>query len=148
MDFPISFFFLSPVDPERDGVPDYFDKIKKPMDLGKVMTRLEENYYPSVEEWKKDVNLIWKNATTYHPEQSYIYVVAKELFDAFRKLCENIPRTELEVWTCKVRKTHQKLMKLIDAKPDLTKKSNISLGIPKPRQTKIFLRQNSTTSVP
>ncbi|KAH0793635.1 Bromodomain containing protein [Histomonas meleagridis] len=112
------------------------------------MTRLEENYYPSVEDWKKDVNLIWKNATTYHSEQTCIYVIAKELNDAFRKLCENIPRTELEVWTCKVRKTHQKLMKLIDAKPDLTKKSNISLGmVPKPRQTKIFLRQNSTTSV-
>ena len=33
---PISVFFLNPVDPVADNVPDYFEKIRKPMDLHTV----------------------------------------------------------------------------------------------------------------
>lgn len=146
MDFPISVFFLNPVDPINDGVPDYFEKVKKPMDLNKVMVRLNEGYYPSIDEWKKDVNLIWKNALLYHTDDSIVFIIAKELQDTFKKMCENIPKTELEMWTCKIKKTHSKLMKLISAKPDSEKKLNlISAGAPKPRKTKILLRQNSNS---
>ena len=144
MDYPISVFFLNPVDPERDRAPDYFQKIRRPMDLGTVMKKLEGDNYSTVDKWKEEMNLIWKNATTYNNESNYIYMIAKELSDIFRKFCENVPKTEIDFWLYKVRKTHTKLMKLIESKPDPTRKLSIQSNQPKAqRQTKILLRQKS-----
>ena len=35
-------WFREPVDPEKEKIPDYFDVIKNPMDLGTIKTRLNE----------------------------------------------------------------------------------------------------------
>ena len=35
-------WFREPVDPEKELIPDYFDVIKNPMDLGTIKTRLKE----------------------------------------------------------------------------------------------------------
>ena len=35
-------WFREPVDPEKEKIPDYFDVIKNPMDLGTIKTRLSE----------------------------------------------------------------------------------------------------------
>ncbi|OHS94692.1 Bromodomain containing protein [Tritrichomonas foetus] len=149
MDYPISVFFLNPVDPEKDGAPDYLEKIKKPMDLNTVKSKLESNSYPSIDKWKEEMNLIWKNAMTYNTEGNYIHMIAKELNEVFRRFCETIPKSELEAWTFRVRKTHSKLMKLIESKPDPTRKQNVTASVPKSqRPTKILLRQKSTNNVP
>lgn len=114
---PISVFFLNPVDPVADNVPDYFEKIRKPMDLHTVTKKLESDSYASVEEWRKDVNLIWKNALTYHNEGTFINSIARELMDVFKNMSETIPKSELDAWMFKVRKMQNKLDKLINSKP-------------------------------
>jgi E1A/CREB-binding protein len=71
--------FNSPVDPVELDLPDYFEKIMIPMDLGTVQTRLESGFYPSIDAFASDVNLTFDNATTYNKVGSVIYNMAKEL---------------------------------------------------------------------
>ncbi len=37
--------FLTPVDTVKLNIPDYFMIIKRPMDLGTIKKRLDNNYY-------------------------------------------------------------------------------------------------------
>jgi hypothetical protein len=147
MSLPIAASFLEPVDPNE--ALGYLDKIKKPMDLGSVFQKLMDNQYGSVDRWKEDVNLIWRNAMTYNAERSILYALAKELNEHFRRKCEHIPRNELEVWIYHVNRTHTKLMRLLDAKPDPTKKAILTpSGVPKStRPAKILLRQKSQSVI-
>ncbi|CAD7697813.1 unnamed protein product [Ostreobium quekettii] len=68
--------FLRPVDPIRSGVPDYYEVIKNPMDLGTVGKRLEmrgggrrgaERGYASPLEFRDDMRLVWANCREYNP---------------------------------------------------------------------------------
>jgi hypothetical protein len=40
-----AWIFLEPVDPDRLGIPDYFDIIKQPMDFGTIKQKLQSNQY-------------------------------------------------------------------------------------------------------
>lgn len=71
--------FNCPVDPVELGLPDYFDIIKKPMDLGTIQKRLENGSYHSIEEFSADVYLTFDNAMTYNEKGSVVYDMAKEL---------------------------------------------------------------------
>ena len=69
--------FGSPVDPVQLGLPDYFDIIKAPMDLGTVKTRLHENRYRDLPSFMADVHLTFDNAMQYNPSSSDVYLMAK-----------------------------------------------------------------------
>lgn len=71
--------FNSPVDPVELGLPDYFDIIKKPMDLGTVQKRLENGAFHCIEDFHTDVNLTFENAMTYNENGSVVYEMAQEL---------------------------------------------------------------------
>ena len=116
-DFTMARFFRQPVDPKRDGAEDYLEKIKKPMDIGTVLQNLHDNKYASVDQWRNDMNLIWKNAMTYNNPTSPLYIIAQDLQETFKKMTENIPRTQTVEWIMKVRKEHLILQRIIDAKP-------------------------------
>jgi E1A/CREB-binding protein len=75
--------FNSPVDPVELGLPDYFEVIKNPMDLGTVKKRLENGLYRSINEVEVDINLTFDNAMLYNPEGSVVWSMAKELKDKF-----------------------------------------------------------------
>ncbi|KAL3914640.1 MAG: hypothetical protein SGARI_000021, partial [Bacillariaceae sp.] len=75
--------FNSPVDPVELGLPDYFEVIKKPMDLGTIRKKLENNCYHSLEEFHGNVHLTFDNAMLYNPEGSVVYNMAKEMKDKF-----------------------------------------------------------------
>jgi E1A/CREB-binding protein len=75
--------FNAPVDPVELGLPDYFDVIKKPMDLGTVHKRLDAGQYHSIEDFKRDVNLTFDNAMTYNESGTVVYDMAKELKEKF-----------------------------------------------------------------
>jgi E1A/CREB-binding protein len=77
--------FNCPVDPVELSLPDYFDIIKKPMDLGTVQKRLENGQYHSIDEFGSDVNLTFDNAVTYNADGSVVYTMAKELKEKFAK---------------------------------------------------------------
>jgi E1A/CREB-binding protein len=71
--------FNCPVDPVELGLPDYFDIIKKPMDLGTIQKKLENGTYHSIEEFQADVFLTFDNAMTYNEDGSVVFDMAKEL---------------------------------------------------------------------
>lgn len=57
--------FKDPVDPEKDQVPDYFAKIKKPMDLLTIKGKMDRREYTSEEEFVADVRQIFDNCYLY-----------------------------------------------------------------------------------
>ena len=71
--------FNCPVDPVELGLPDYYDIIKKPMDLGSIQKRLENGAYHTIEEFETDVILTFDNAMTYNENGSVVYTMANEL---------------------------------------------------------------------
>jgi Bromodomain/TAZ zinc finger len=71
--------FNCPVDPVELGLPDYFDVIKQPMDLGSIQKRLENGAYHTIEEFESDVVLTFDNAMTYNENGSVVYTMANEL---------------------------------------------------------------------
>ncbi len=54
-------------------VPDYYDFIKNPMDLGTVKSKLEQGVYPTPDAMLQDVDQIWKNCQTYNNPGEYAY---------------------------------------------------------------------------
>ena len=71
--------FNAPVDPVELGLPDYFDIIKKPMDLGTVSKKLDNGMYHFIEDFAAEVNLTFDNAITYNEDGSVVHGMAKEL---------------------------------------------------------------------
>jgi E1A/CREB-binding protein len=75
--------FNTPVDPVELGLPDYFEIIKKPMDLGTVSKKLDNGAYHFITEFAADVKLTFDNAMTYNEEGSVVHDMAKELMIKF-----------------------------------------------------------------
>eukprot|EP00899_Mesostigma_viride_P027747 jgi/Mesvir1/8157/Mv12467-RA.1 len=78
-------WFSRPVDPATDCAPDYFKVIKKPMDLGTVIARLDRNDYGTVDDVREDVVLVFRNAQLYNPQGHFLHVVAKDFERQFEK---------------------------------------------------------------
>ncbi|ORY34750.1 hypothetical protein BCR39DRAFT_514465 [Naematelia encephala] len=60
-------YFRRPVDPVRDGAPDYPQVIRTPMDLGTISSKLEAGSYSNRQGFVKDIRLIISNCYTYNP---------------------------------------------------------------------------------
>ena len=82
--------FNSPVDPVELGLPDYFEVIKKPMDLGTIRKRLENGCYHSLEEFEAHCNLTFDNAMMYNPQGSVVYNMAEEMKNKFAQDYQNL----------------------------------------------------------
>ncbi|RYO98366.1 hypothetical protein DL764_007119 [Monosporascus ibericus] len=57
--------FRNPVNPIEDGVPDYLEKISRPMDLGTIKAKMDRNEYTSDEDFVADVRQIFTNCYSY-----------------------------------------------------------------------------------
>eukprot|EP00529_Nitzschia_sp_RCC80_P002658 CAMPEP_0113512338 /NCGR_PEP_ID=MMETSP0014_2-20120614/39288_1 /TAXON_ID=2857 /ORGANISM="Nitzschia sp." /LENGTH=1811 /DNA_ID=CAMNT_0000408693 /DNA_START=299 /DNA_END=5734 /DNA_ORIENTATION=+ /assembly_acc=CAM_ASM_000159 len=92
--------FASPVNPEELGLPDYFDIIKKPMDLGTVNKKLDAGAYHAIKDFHSDVNLTFENAMTYNEKDSVVYDMANEMkikFESdFKKLTKRLEEEDRE----------------------------------------------------
>jgi len=65
--------FNEPVNPEALGIPDYFDVIKHPMDLGTIAKKLENGAYSTFHDFFLDVRLTFANALQYNQVGSPVY---------------------------------------------------------------------------
>lgn len=65
-----AWIFASPVDPYKLNLPDYFDIVKRPMDLRTVQRRLDNDMYRTFGAFANDVRLIFQNALLYNPVRS------------------------------------------------------------------------------
>lgn len=71
--------FNKPVDVKALNIPDYFEVIKHPMDLGTVKGKLRSGAYPSPLEFHNDVRLTFSNAMTYNPPSNDVHLMADTL---------------------------------------------------------------------
>lgn len=58
--------FSEPVNPDRDGCPDYLDIVKTPMDLGTILNKIYLDIYKNSKEFWNDIGLVWRNCLKYN----------------------------------------------------------------------------------
>lgn len=107
-DLPACFLFRSPVDPERDQIPNYFNIIKNPQDLGTILDRLRQNQYSSVIKWKRDMDLVWENAKLFNGQYSIVTSIANYMKAKFEKLYRRSFMTQKE-WNNRVGELFSKI---------------------------------------
>ncbi|XP_013144254.1 PREDICTED: probable global transcription activator SNF2L2 [Papilio polytes] len=69
--------------PSRRELPDYYDIIKKPLDIKKIMNRIEEGKYSDITDLERDFFTLCANAQTYNEEASLIYADSVRLRNVF-----------------------------------------------------------------
>lgn len=69
--------------PSRRDLPDYYEVIKRPIDIKKIVTRIEEAKYADFPDLEKDFFQLCQNAQIYNEEASLIYEDSLELQQIF-----------------------------------------------------------------
>ncbi|KAF1330776.1 Transcription initiation factor, partial [Globisporangium splendens] len=82
--------FLAPVDPVALGIPDYFQVIKEPMDLGTIRQNLEGGYYDDASVFADHVRLVFRNAMLYNAAHSQVHIFAQKLSEDFEKRIKSL----------------------------------------------------------
>jgi hypothetical protein len=82
--------FLNPVDPIAFNIPDYFDVIKNPMDLGTVDQKLKTHQYPTLDHFINDIQLIFDNCYLYNNAGDPVCQDAKKLEESFKKQLKKV----------------------------------------------------------
>lgn len=70
----------------RRDVPDYYDVIRKPMDLGKIRGKLSGMEYRATREFVADIYLIFQNCGVYNRPGSLEYTAGMSLLATFERL--------------------------------------------------------------
>lgn len=83
--------FLKPVDPVALNIPKYFETVKKPMDLGTIERKLQNDSYGQPEEVNADFDLMVSNCVTFNGAQATISQMARNIQAAFEKHMLNMP---------------------------------------------------------
>lgn len=83
--------FYKPVDAEMLGLHDYYEIIKKPMDLGSIKKKMDNREYKSSSEFADDVRIIFTNCYRYNPPDSDVVMMAKKLQDVFEMKYAKLP---------------------------------------------------------
>lgn len=96
----LAWLFEEPVDPVVYDIPDYFDIVKEPMDLGTIRQKLQGKgnaQYQSLNEFANDVNLTFDNAILYNGEGDSVTNAAREMKNMFNKaFCAVMAKKEEE----------------------------------------------------
>ncbi|EWS72348.1 bromodomain domain protein (macronuclear) [Tetrahymena thermophila SB210] len=82
--------FLKPVDPIKEGCPDYYMVIREPMDLSTVEKNLKAHLYQSPTQFAADIHKIWKNSFIYNNRDSQIYNMTLEMEKYFSRKFKEI----------------------------------------------------------
>mmetsp|Transcript_6823 Transcript_6823/g.11014 ORF Transcript_6823/g.11014 Transcript_6823/m.11014 type:complete len:109 (-) Transcript_6823:45-371(-) len=83
-------FFNEPVNPEKLGIHDYFDIIKRPMDFGTIKEKLKRHEFMTMRQFLEDVELVFDNCLIYNGENSDVGKACKEVRDEYYKQCESL----------------------------------------------------------
>lgn len=83
--------FLAPVDIVALNIPNYFDYIKNPMDLGTMERKVSSNMYNSISEFTADMDLIVSNCALFNGAESEISNMARNIKSSFDKHMKNMP---------------------------------------------------------
>ncbi|XP_055773046.1 histone lysine acetyltransferase CREBBP-like isoform X2 [Salvelinus fontinalis] len=80
---PESLPFRQPVDPMLLGIPDYFDIVKKPMDLSTIKRKLDTGQYQEPWQYVEDIWVMFNNAWIYNRKTSRVYKYCSKLAEVF-----------------------------------------------------------------
>ncbi|KAM7250595.1 hypothetical protein ACFE04_022478 [Oxalis oulophora] len=80
------YIFNTPVDVVGMNLHDYYDIIKRPMDLGTVKMNLSKGLYESPLDFAADVRLTFNNAMMYNPKGHHVYNLGEQLSAKFEEL--------------------------------------------------------------
>ncbi|KAJ7989327.1 hypothetical protein DPEC_G00303390 [Dallia pectoralis] len=80
---PESLPFRQPVDPMLLGIPDYFDIVKKPIDLSTIKRKLDTGHYQEPWQYVDDIWLMFNNAWIYNRKTSRVYKYCTKLAEVF-----------------------------------------------------------------
>jgi len=99
---PIAAPFVDPIASDAHFAKEYFERIKKPMDLTTIKRNLSDKFYSSIDQWVADFNLIFDNAVAFNGEEDIISSYAKYLKRKFAKrqkelLFQNTRTIEAEI---------------------------------------------------
>lgn len=84
--------FLKPVDPVELGIPDYFDKIKHPMDISTIKSKLDKKEYTFMHEFVSDFQLMFDNCFSYNHPESLVSTMCRDLQSAFETMVNDDKR--------------------------------------------------------
>ncbi|RNA10217.1 putative global transcription activator SNF2L2 isoform X1, partial [Brachionus plicatilis] len=70
--------------PTRRELPDYYEIIKRPIDIKKIQAKIKDNKYASLDQLADDVELMFRNAQEYNVESSLIYEDSVVLLSVFK----------------------------------------------------------------
>ncbi|CAN1220905.1 Transcription factor GTE9 [Linum grandiflorum] len=84
--------FNTPVDIVKLNIPDYFNIIKHPMDLGTVKSKITSGEYSSPLAFAADVRLTFSNAMKYNPPGNDVHIMADLLNKTFEARWKNIEK--------------------------------------------------------
>ncbi|CAO1634477.1 unnamed protein product [Parajaminaea phylloscopi] len=86
--------FAHPVDPVRDGAPNYHKVIREPMDLSTIDNKLEAGLYTDRFAFEHDFDLLVANAKKYTPDPTaFVHKAADALDKAFKALWARTNKT-------------------------------------------------------
>ncbi|CAM9226043.1 unnamed protein product [Chrysoparadoxa australica] len=98
MDHQYGWIFNQPVNPQELNLADYFDVIKRPMDLGTVKKRLDGLGFRKFQDFFDDTALAFENAIAYNEDGSDVNRIATEmkaeLTREFDKVMEEVREDE------------------------------------------------------
>ena len=80
-------YFNDPVDAVALGIPEYYDVIKKPMDLGTCKAKLMRGEYAHAQELLLDIQLVWSNCRLFNTPGSDVV-----------EACEDVERVFKDLW--------------------------------------------------
>ncbi|KAL7032532.1 hypothetical protein ACKWTF_007341 [Chironomus riparius] len=100
--------FQQPVDTIKLNLPDYHKIIKKPMDLGTVKKRLENNYYWKAQECMDDFQTMFDNCYIYNKPGEDVVVMAQALEKLYRSKVAQMPKDEIKIETASTKGVKKK----------------------------------------
>lgn len=113
--------FVNPV--TDDIAPGYSQVISHPSCLSEVESLLKNNKISGVDEYKKRMDRIWKNAIKYNEGNTFFCSLANLGKEIFERKIKKLRSSEAENWTRKVQKcvkTIQTVTKLMDEEAQKT----------------------------
>ena len=75
--------FAAPV--TEDIAPDYYLVIKDPIDLSVIKTKVHNNEYENLSEFRADMKLMFRNCLTYNQQGTFFYKEGEKLLNFFRR---------------------------------------------------------------
>ena len=89
--------FRSPVNTIKLNIPDYYNVVRHPMDLGTIRKRLDNCYYYSASECSQDFNTMFSNCYFYNTAESDVVYMAQTLEKVYALKMQDMPEDEIEI---------------------------------------------------